>query len=80
MLLVRYTESQKSFPIFSDRFYENVEELNEDLARCLNREILALAEAGCKHIQIDEPLIARKPQEALKYGIDHLNLCFQVCL
>ena len=59
-------------------FYDNVEELNQDLARCLNREVLALVEAGCKHIQIDEPLIARKPQDALKYGIDHLKLCFEV--
>ena len=34
------------------------------------------AEAGCKHIQIDEPLFARKPKEALDYGLDNIERCW----
>ena len=47
-----------------------------DLADALNYEIRALAAAGCKYIQVDEPLFARKPNEALAYGIDALERCF----
>jgi len=31
---------------------------------------------GCKYIQIDEPLFARKPIEANDYGIEQLERCF----
>jgi 5-methyltetrahydropteroyltriglutamate--homocysteine methyltransferase len=41
--------------------------------------VLALAEAGCKYIQIDEPLFARKPSEALDYGFDNLERAFHGC-
>lgn len=56
--------------------YDNERELAFDLADALNHEIRALANAGCKYIQVDEPLFARKPAEALAYGIDALERCF----
>ena len=43
----------------------------------INVEIIRLVEAGCKYIQIDEPLFARKPQEAIDYGISNLEKCFK---
>lgn len=46
--------------------------------RLIIREVVALAAAGCKYIQIDEPLLVRSPQVALEYGIDHLWECFCV--
>ena len=61
----------------ADVFYEDDKELSLDLVKCLNREIRALSEAGCVYIQVDEPLIARKPDKALEYGIDHLKMCFE---
>ncbi len=57
-------------------FYKDDKELVFDLARALNYEIKALAAAGCKNIQVDEPLFARKPQAALDYGIEALEMCF----
>ena len=39
-------------------------------------EIRRLAEAGCRHIQVDEPLFARLPDEALDFGIENLERCF----
>lgn len=58
-------------------FYTNDRELAFDLAAALNFEVRALAEAGCKHIQIDEPLFARKPEAALAYGVEALERCFE---
>ena len=63
---------------YLDVFYEDEMELSLDLAKCLNREIRALSEAGCVYIQVDEPLIARHPEKALDFGIDHLKMCFEV--
>ncbi len=59
-----------------DYHYRNDEELGSDLARAVNSHVRALAVAGCKFIQIDEPLMARQPTAALSYGIDHLSKCF----
>ena len=64
--------------LIADVFYKNEQELSLDLVKCLNREIRSLSEAGCVYIQVDEPLIARKPEKALEYGIDHLKMCFEV--
>jgi len=57
-------------------FYATERELAFDLADALNFEVRALAEAGCKHIQIDEPLFARNVDAALDYGIECLERCF----
>jgi 5-methyltetrahydropteroyltriglutamate--homocysteine methyltransferase len=60
-----------------DRAYGDARKLGADLAAALNAEILALAEAGCTWIQVDEPVLARKPEEALDYGIANLDRCFR---
>ena len=61
----------------ADDHYADARARGADLAAALNSEILALAGAGCRHIQIDEPLFARKVAQALDYGFDHLERCFQ---
>ena len=60
----------------ADEFYNDPQRQAFDLAAALNTEIRALAEAGCKYIQIDEPIFARKPEAALDYGMDSLRRCF----
>jgi len=57
--------------------YKDVAELHRDLVKCVNEEILALAENGCKYIQIDEPVMMRYPDAALKNGLDNLAKCFE---
>jgi len=57
--------------------YSELSELHKDLVTCVNQEILALAEKGCKCIQIDEPVMMRYPDNALKYGLENLAACFQ---
>ena len=62
-----------------DLHYNDSRALARDLADALNREVLALAGAGCLHIQIDEPLFARKPDAALEYGFENLERAFHGC-
>ena len=57
--------------------YPDERSLAFDLADALNFEIRALAEAGCKYIQVDEPLFARKIDAALDYGVEALERCFE---
>jgi 5-methyltetrahydropteroyltriglutamate--homocysteine methyltransferase len=46
------------------------------LADALNVEIRRLADAGCPVIQVDEPALARRVEDALAFGIEHLERCF----
>jgi len=61
----------------ADAFYEGDGRLRgAALADALNVEIRHLADAGCPVIQIDEPLFARRADDALAFGVDHLERCF----
>nr|XP_006818155.1 PREDICTED: 5-methyltetrahydropteroyltriglutamate--homocysteine methyltransferase-like [Saccoglossus kowalevskii] len=57
-------------------FYDDKRTLSEDLVKVINYQIRALAKAGCRHIQLDEPVFARFPDTALNYGIEHAERCF----
>ena len=60
----------------ADCFYNDRPRLNRELADTVNKEILALVDAGCRYIQVDEPLFARQVQDALDFGIEGLERCF----
>ena len=60
----------------ADCFYNDRPKLNAALAKTINKEVLALVEAGCEHIQIDEPLFARSVKDALDFGMEGLERCF----
>ena len=62
-----------------DRFYDDPRALGAAIADALNVEVRALAEAGCRHVQIDEPLFARRPDDALAFGFEHLERAFHGC-
>tara|TARA_B100000427_G_scaffold53629_1_gene41389 strand:+ start:22 stop:1071 length:1050 start_codon:yes stop_codon:yes gene_type:complete len=61
----------------ANTFYNSDQEMGEDLADAINVEIKRLVDAGCKYIQVDEPLFARKPENALNFGIKNLERCFK---
>ncbi len=63
----------------SDLYYNDLKKLGSDLSEALNLEVLALADAGCRHIQIDEPVFARNPKNALDYGFENLEKAFHGC-
>lgn len=60
----------------ADSYYNDEARLGADLAHALNQEVLALADAGCTWVQIDEPVFARTPDKALAFGFDNLERCF----
>jgi 5-methyltetrahydropteroyltriglutamate--homocysteine methyltransferase len=61
----------------ADDFYkEDVAARGIALAEALNVEIRRLADAGCPVIQVDEPVFARKLDQALSFGLEHLDRCF----
>lgn len=57
-------------------YYRSERELAFDLAEALNFEIRALAAAGCQYIQVDEPLFVRKVDDALAFGVECIDRCF----
>ena len=63
----------------ANAYYQHAKALGSDIATALNKEVQALAAAGCRHIQIDEPLFARQPELALEYGFDNLEKAFHGC-
>lgn len=60
----------------ADAFYGDERRLGRALADVLNKEIRSLAKAGCRWIQVDEPLFARHPDNALAFGVENLERCF----
>lgn len=60
----------------ADYHYGDRRRLNTALSETVNREVLALADAGCQHIQVDEPLFARQVGDALDFGLEGLERCF----
>jgi 5-methyltetrahydropteroyltriglutamate--homocysteine methyltransferase len=63
----------------ADACYGDLRKLGQDIADALNQEVHSLAAAGCRHIQIDEPLFARYPERALEFGVENLERAFQGC-
>ncbi len=60
----------------ADSFYHDRPRLNRELAETVNKEIIALVDAGCRYIKVDEPLFARQVQDALDFGIEKLERYF----
>ncbi len=64
------------YDTIADAYYGDEKQAGAALAEAINAELLALAEAGRKWIQIDEPLFAREPEKALAFGFENLERCF----
>jgi len=64
---------------FNRHYSENPSGLRAALVQLLQREVLALAAHGCRHIQLDEPVMMRYPEDALEYGVKNAALVFAGC-
>lgn len=60
-----------------DTYYNNERALALDLAKAIREEVKALAVAGCKIIQFDEPAFIREPEKFFDYGLEALQKCFE---
>jgi 5-methyltetrahydropteroyltriglutamate--homocysteine methyltransferase len=54
-------------------FYDNVEDMALDYAAAVNGEMKDLFAAGADIVQIDEPYMQARPEEARRYGVDTIN-------
>ncbi len=64
-----YTMSQQA----QNDFYKSDEEAAMDYAAAVNEEIKDLFKAGADIVQIDEPYMQARPDEARQYGLEALN-------
>jgi len=62
----------------ANTYYTSQDKMGFDLAEVINVEIKRLQKAGCKYIQVDEPLFARKPQQAIDFGINNYAILMTV--
>jgi 5-methyltetrahydropteroyltriglutamate--homocysteine methyltransferase len=62
--------------VADDYYRDDARARGAALADALNVEIRRLADAGCPAIQVDEPVFARKVEDALAFGAEHLERCF----
>lgn len=63
-----------------DEYYcGDLSRMMQDLAQVINANFLALVEAGCCHIQLDEPLfsLAGVRRDEVKAAIQAVNQCFE---
>ena len=56
-----------------DEFYRDVEALAFDYAAAVNAEIKDLFAAGADVVQMDEPWLQARPEEARRYGLKALD-------
>jgi 5-methyltetrahydropteroyltriglutamate--homocysteine methyltransferase len=49
----------------------------QDIAKLLQRNFRSLAEAGCRHIQVDEPLFTLAEDDEVSAAVDAINLAIE---
>jgi 5-methyltetrahydropteroyltriglutamate--homocysteine methyltransferase len=56
-----------------NEFYQDDEEFAIDLARAVNAELRTLRDAGADVVQIDEPYLQARPEQARRYALRCIN-------
>src|SRR6516162_4129148 len=57
-----------------DEYYGDISKMMLDLAKLLRRNFRTLVDAGCRHIQIDEPLFSDAADAEVQAAADSINL------
>jgi 5-methyltetrahydropteroyltriglutamate--homocysteine methyltransferase len=60
-----------------DEHYNDQKRMMLDAAKLLNVNFKRLAEAGCKHIQIDEPYLTPPSDEEVQHAVEAINLSIE---
>lgn len=60
-----------------DEHYGDLTEMMTDLAKVIHRNFLDLREAGCKFVQIDEPLFAASEDREVEAAVEAINLAIE---
>jgi 5-methyltetrahydropteroyltriglutamate--homocysteine methyltransferase len=57
-----------------DEHYNDIARMMGDLGKLLRHNFLLLAEAGCRHIQVDEPLFTMSDEAEVQAAVEAINL------
>lgn len=60
-----------------DEHYGDIKPFMGDLAEVINRNFRDLQAAGCRHVQIDEPLFAAVERDEVEAAVDAINQAFE---
>lgn len=60
-----------------DEYYNDIPRMMGDFGRLLHQNFKKLAEAGCKHIQIDEPYFGPVSDADVKAAVDVINMAIE---
>ena len=60
-----------------DEYYGDIKKMMQDLAKVLNHNFLKLEEAGCRYIQMDEPLFAVSSDDEVRAAVDAMNMAVE---
>lgn len=57
-----------------DEHYNDLRAMMQDSAKLLRHNFLMLSDAGCQHIQVDEPLFTMSDDDEVRAAVDAINL------
>ncbi|MFL4970020.1 MAG: hypothetical protein ACJ8EN_18765 [Xanthobacteraceae bacterium] len=60
-----------------DEYYDDIRRMITDLGKLLRHNFGLLAQSGCKHIQLDEPLFTQSSDEEVQAAVDAINLAIE---
>jgi 5-methyltetrahydropteroyltriglutamate--homocysteine methyltransferase len=60
-----------------DEHYGNIAKMMNDLGKLLHYNFKILADAGCKHVQIDEPLFTMAEDAEVRAAVDTINMAIK---
>jgi 5-methyltetrahydropteroyltriglutamate--homocysteine methyltransferase len=60
-----------------DEYYNDLPRMMTDLARLIRHNLLLLADAGCRHMQIDEPMFTVASEAEAGAAVDAINLAIE---
>jgi 5-methyltetrahydropteroyltriglutamate--homocysteine methyltransferase len=62
-----------------DEHYRDIKKMMYDLGKLLNTNFKMLAAAGCKNIQIDEPLFTISEEDEVEAAVAAINMAIEAC-
>jgi 5-methyltetrahydropteroyltriglutamate--homocysteine methyltransferase len=60
-----------------DEYYNDTQRMIGDFGKLLRHNFMSLAEAGCKHIQIDEPYFTMASDDEVQSAVDAINMSIE---
>jgi 5-methyltetrahydropteroyltriglutamate--homocysteine methyltransferase len=60
-----------------DEHYNDIAKMMTDIGKLLRQNFQMLAKAGCKHIQVDEPLFTMSDDKEVQAAVDCINMAIE---